>query len=227
MSGKVIALLVAAVIGAFGLGAVFGHQRWTVTNTVSVDQFGSVCESVQRTFIADRGPNPTSNTGPAEIPGMPIEFTIPQGLNVGVVSNRWPSEVTAEQNLSPNEDQQRVGIVDIAPINNTIYSMGSLPKSASNMAVAQVLTQQFINSLGAVEAKCEPTYWVGPNLPGDLERVEVTDGQGQTTTAIVAVVGIKEARVLLFARGNAQYPEISKDLIVQLGRTMRLTQKPS
>lgn len=42
---------------------------------------------------------------------------------------------------------------------------------------------------------------------------------------LTIIVGVKEARVLLFSKGISEYPEVDRDLIVAIGRSMRLTQK--
>ncbi|SHT79384.1 Uncharacterised protein [Mycobacteroides abscessus subsp. abscessus] len=222
------ATLGLAVVGALVVGVVLGHWKWPRVETVAVDSYGRACEFVERPYIADNGTAASSGTSPRKVPGMPMQYLEPNGWSSGVMSDEWPQEIVSNGRFYPRSDQQQFGVIDIAPISNAIYSMTALARgTASNMAVVQALARMYINSVGAKSVSCAPKYWTGPNLPGDLVRLTITDTQNVSSTAVLAVVGNDpKARVLIFTRGNADAPT-DEGVVTQIGRSMRQVNQPA
>lgn len=205
--------MVAFVAG----GVVIGHRMWPQIHTVSTDAWGGICASQQRILITDDGSTPTLTTDGFQVPGLPMRY-VGNSSALATVDSDWPREVIAGGSF-PRDDQQRIGVIDVSPVGHVTYAMTGLPRSASNMALSQALARQFINTLGAGKVTCSAKYWVGPNLPGELASLEITGTDGTVTTAALAVVGEPDARVVIFTRGNSEYP-IDADAVLQLGRAM-------
>lgn len=214
------ALVVGLPLFGFAAGMNVGHKRGVRSEITDLRARSAVCESAERDLIADRG-QVVDNGQLWDVPNMPIQFFTPNDYVSGAYSGEWPSEAAAYRSNSGlvTDDSPRVGLIDIAPVTNTMYSMASLPRAASNMALAQAFARQFIKSVDATHATCTASTWVGPNLPGDVEVLDITDNNGENITAIIAIVGHPDARVLLFMRGNKQHP-VDRDAVIQIGQAM-------
>jgi hypothetical protein len=215
------AMLALIVVLAGGAGYVFG-QHHAKTVTIASSALGTTCETVDRKVIADNGDVPTSG-GIASVPGLPIAFFPPTGYESMSPSGEYPSAgVVTKGGIPANLDAKRFGVIDVSPVDNTIYGMTWLQRSASNMALAQAIARLYVDSLGATNVNCDASTWTGPYLPGELLSLEVTGSDGKALKSALAVVGNGTARALIFTQA-AEGAAPDTNAILAVGRSMHTT----
>ncbi|RIR12837.1 hypothetical protein [Mycobacteroides abscessus] len=209
--------------GAFFWSGTVYQERHSPVHTVLSSAWGTSCEPIERPYIRDAGNVPTSAGSSHQVSGTPIKFSLPDNyIAVGTSSPEFPLPMTVHSyssGMTPDADNKRVDVIDIAAIDNTTYAMTGLPRSASNMAVAQALARQFVDSQGAIEAECKPAYWTGPNLPGDIETLHITTKDNGEINAVIAVVGDQRARALIFTQASAD-KAVEEGAVQAIGRAM-------